>query len=339
MWAVVNTTRYAAERSWVQDKDANKIWLVVVKATFDILGDGSTRLAEEQAPVLRMGEYDGAAGESGLRYESDLLGVKPGTDVLVNGSAWARPGRRALATDVQITVGPLRKQLRVFGDRRWERNLVGGLTMSDPVPFESMPIRYERAYGGWDRTAPDPVEHRLEARNPIGTGYATRAEHCAGRALPNVEDPRKLISSWDDRPPPAGLGCVPCDWSPRRELAGTYDERWLAQRAPLWAADFDARYHQCAPADQQVPGYLRGGEIVELLNLTPEGSMAFALPRIYPFFETRFGRDQVEHRGQLCTVMIEPESRRFTMAWQTMLVCNKRVDELDATIVTEKRML
>jgi hypothetical protein len=339
MWAIVNTTPYATDRSWVQDKDANKIWLVVVKATFDLLADGSIQLAKVQQPVLRMGEHEGADGQSGLRHEADLMGVKPGTDVVVNGSAYARPGRRALSVDAQITVGPVKKRVRIFGDRRWDRSLVGLPIISDPQPFESMPIRYERAYGGWDRHAADPAEHRLESRNPIGTGFCTRAQHCFGCALPNVEDPRQLISSWDHRPAPAGLGCVACDWSPRRELAGTYDKQWLVRRAPLWAVDFDARYHQCSPVDQQVPGYLHGGEMVELLNLAPQGLMVFALPRVYPFFETRFGRDYVEHRAQLCTVTIEPDLLRLTMAWQTSLVCNKRVDDLDATIVTEKRKL
>ena len=52
MWVVRNKTPYAAAASWVQDKDANKIWLVVVKATFEVGTDGSTRVSDEQLPVL-----------------------------------------------------------------------------------------------------------------------------------------------------------------------------------------------------------------------------------------------------------------------------------------------
>jgi hypothetical protein len=65
--------------------------------------------------------------------------------------------------------------------------------------------------------------------------------------------------------------------------------------------------------------------------------MAFRLPRVYPFFETRFGRRRVEHRAQLVTVILEPDLRRVIMAWQTSLECNYDADELDATVVTEKR--
>ena len=337
MWIVDNITPYSADSSWVQDKDANKIWLVAVKATFDLLADGGTRLSEEQQEVQRISEPRGEEGKSSLRYESDLLGVKPGTDVLVNGSAWARPGRRSTSTDVSLRVGPaINKRLRVFGDRRWGRSILGGLTISDPEPYESMPIVFERAYGGWDCGASDPAEHRLEVRNPVGTGFASRAAHVVGQALPNVEDMKHLISEWDDRPTPAGLSCVSCDWSPRRELAGTYDKQWQLRRAPLWAQDFDGRYLNCAPPDQQVPARLHGGEVVELRNLTPGGALVFQLPEVYPTFETWFGGDAVEHAGHLATVMIEPDLLRLTMTWQTSLVCNRRVDQLDFTVVTEK---
>jgi hypothetical protein len=290
MWVVTNATPYAAEGAWVQDKNANKIWLVVVKATFDIQSDGLTRLSDEQVPVLRMGQPFGELGKSSLRYEADLLGLKPGTDVLVNGSAWAPTGKRASSVDVQLTAGPIKKRLRVFGDRTWERNIVGLLTISGAQAFESMPITFERAYGGWDRSGADPVDHRLESRNPVGTGFALRAKSCAGQRLANVEYPDQLIGSWKDRPAPAGLNVIDCSWSPRRELAGTYDEKWRQTRFPLWAEDFDPRYNNCAPADQQVQGFLCGGEVVGLVNLCPKGHLAFSLPRVYPFFQTRFGR-------------------------------------------------
>jgi len=339
MWAINNKTPYAAERSWVQDKDANKIWLVVMKATFDILPDGSTRLADEQVPVWRMGQPAGELGKSSLIYEADLLGMKPGTDVLVNGSAWAPGERQVTSVDVELVIGSIHKRLRVFGDRVWERSLVGGVTMSSPAPFESMPIKYERSYGGWDRSASDPADHRLESRNPIGTGFAVRGEGCVDMRLPNIEYPNQLIGSWKDRPAPAGLNAIDCYWTPRRELAGTYDDKWRAERLPLWAEDFDQRYNHCAPVDQQVPGFLRGGEEMQLINLSRDSRLAFRLPRIYPFFQTRFGGEHIEHRGQLCTVIVEPDVPRVIMAWQTSLICNHRVDQLDATVVSEKRII
>ncbi len=339
MWLCTNKTAYAAERSWIQDKDANRIWIVAVKATYDIQPDGTTNLADKQEPVLLMGKPRGEFGATSLVYESDLLGLKPCTDVLVNGSAWAPRGKTASSVDVELVAGPIQKSLRVFGDRVWEPRLAGNVSMSPPAPFESMPIIFERAYGGWDRSASDPKDHRMESRNPVGTGFAVRVEGCLGKAAPNVEHPDQLIRSWNDRPVPVGLNAVDCAWSPRRELAGTYDERWQKTRFPLWAEDYDVRYANAAPQDQQVSGYLKGGEYVQLRNLTPGGSLQFTLPRVYPFFRTRFGNERVEHRGRLSTVIIEPDVPRVMMVWQTSLVCNRRVDELDETVVTEKRVI
>jgi hypothetical protein len=328
-------TPYAADRTWIQDKNANKLWLVVLKATFDVQTNGSCRLSAEQVPVFLAGQPHGELGQSSLMYDADLFGLKPCTDVLVHGSAWAPRGGRIGSIDVQIAVGPVKKRLRVFGERIWERNLVGGIAMSRPQGFESMPITYERAFGGWDRTSPDPADHRLEGRNPVGTAFSFRSGNCLGKRLPNVEYPGQLIESWKDRPAPAGLNVVDCAWSPRRELAGTYDENWLKARFPLWAEDRDEHYNNSAPADQQVQGFLSGGEGVELLNLSANGRIAFTLPRIRPVFRTRFGSERVEHAAQLCTVIVEPDRNRLIMAWQTSLVCNHRMDELDETIIHE----
>jgi hypothetical protein len=337
MWLVINKTPYSEAGAWVQDKNSNKIWLVVVKATFDIHAGGSTRLSEEQVPVLRIAEPVGEISRS-LTYESDLLGIKPSTDVLVNGSAWVPDGKNGSSVDVQLVVGPIKKRLRVFGNRIWERGRAG-ISISRAQPFRSMPIKYERAYGGWDRSSQDPADYRMEDRNPVGTGFSIREEHCVGMRLPNIEYPDQLIRSWHNRPSPAGLNAIDCSWSPRRQLAGTYDEEWQRNRFPLWAEDFDQRYYNCAPSDQQVQGILRGGEKIDLVNLSPEGRLVFALPTIYPCFQTKFGQKRVEHRAKLCTVIVEPEFPRVIMAWQTYLVCNHQVDELDATVVTEKRLI
>jgi len=336
MWVVDNRTPYAVNKIWRQDKDGNKLWVVVVKATFDISPNGITSLAEMQIPVAVTGLNRGAAGKTSLIQESELFGVKAGTDVLVNGSAWAPKGYRSRVLDVGLSVGPVNKRLRVFGDRYWRSHLIRGLVPTQPDWFESMPIHYERAYGGQDLSAGDAANHRIEDRNPVGVGCAMQAEHCVDQRLPNIEYPNQLIESWRDRPAPAGLNAVESSWSPRRQLAGTYDDAWRRERFPLWAEDFDDRYNNCAPLDQQVAPFLRGGEMVELVNLSPDGKLAFTLPRIHLSFRTRFCRKDQEHRGHLCTVLLEPDQSRVVMSWQTSIVCNHRVDDLDVTVVTQK---
>ena len=338
MWMVQNQTPYAAERNWFLDKNAAKSWVVAVKATFDILADGTTKLAEKQEEPLYGEVYSGEPGKSSVLYDADLTGPKQSTDVVLNGHAYAPKAKPATAVTVTMKVHKVGKTLSVFGDRRWERGLTG-LSITPPQPFEKMPITYERAFGGWD-AVPDKIEdQRLEPRNPIGTGFALRAEHLLGKPLPNVEDPQYLISSWRDRPPPVGFGTVASYWLPRLKYGGTYDDQWLKTRFPLLPDDFDERYFQSAPEDQQLPG-LRGGERVELINLSPNRFLAFDLPRVVPGFRTRFGNDRIEHRSRLHTVVLEPDRPRVIMVWHTMLpIPNRRVDYLDETVIFEKELL
>lgn len=336
MLAIDNRTLFAAERTIVMDKTGEKSWVVVVKATFLVRKDGTTELAEEQLPPLYSAEHHGDPGSSSIRYEADMIPSKQGTDVIVNALAYSPHGKAVDLVDVAMMVGPLQKRLRVFGDRVWDGGLTG-MIASTPIRFDRKPIVFERAFGGWDKSDPDPQRHRLYSPNPIGTGFATRSSQLVGQLLPNVELPAQLISRWDDRPPPAGFGAIASYWSPRLERGGTYDDAWLKSKFPLLPDDFDPRFHQCALPDQQVAGYLRGGEGVSLLNLTESGVLSFTLPKVALAFTTRFGKEQEEHRATLQSVVIEPEVPQVIMVWHSALACHHRLDDLDVTIIRQKR--
>jgi hypothetical protein len=330
MWAINNETDFAAERNWIRDRNGAEVWIVSVKGTYAIATDGSLILAEEQEPVAFGPKYRGEPTRSSLLYETDLMLTKTATDVILNATAYAPYSHPVATIDVTAQIGNWRKTLRVFGDRYW---LQDGAT--DPDPFVTMPITYERAFGGVDA---DPEVSRVfgwERRNPVGAGFAISASRANTRALPNIEDPRSPISSWKDRPVPAGFGAIPGHWPPRVELAGTYDERWLNERLPLVPQDFDERFYQFAPSDQQLPE-LRGGEEVVLTNLTPSGELVFRLPRVVLTFETDFGIELVQHRATLHSVIIEPDVPRLIMVWQTSLPCHPKVLKLRRTTITEK---
>ncbi|MGD0487620.1 MAG: DUF2169 domain-containing protein [Syntrophorhabdales bacterium] len=335
MWALENNTPFATERVWVRDRNGAEIWVVAVKGTFNINPDGSTCLAEKQEEMCRVPVYMGEPGLSSLLYESDMVQWKLATDVILHGHAYAPNGKAARQIDVRLRVANTTKTLRVSGDRYWDRG-VTALTMTDPHPFLKIPIIYERAFGGVDTRSDDTKKHGWEPRNPVGAGFAVSAEHVVGQKVPNVEDPRSRVGSWDDRPSPAGFGPIACHWSPRVELAGTYDEKWKNERFPLVPTDFDDRFHQCAPRDQQIAGYLRGGESVELINLTPGGSLRFTLPIVAMSFATYFyGKPAFDHEAVLNTVILEPDLRRVMMVWETELPCFNYGLKLERTVIDE----
>ncbi|MFE8604359.1 DUF2169 family type VI secretion system accessory protein [Archangium violaceum] len=336
MWQLVNQTPYAAERCFARDRDGAELWVVAVKGTFDILSDGSTRLSEPQEEVCKVPRFHGEPGKSSLMYEGELISGKQATDVILHGSARAPGGRPVTQLDIAMRVGSLTKVLRVFGERRWRKRV--GLGLTSPEPFVEIPIVYEHAFGGVDSEAA-PRSDTWERRNPIGTGFASSPDRLVGQRAPCIEDPRFLINTWTDRPPPAGFGPLCRDWSPRRERAGTYDAKWQQDRQPLVPLDFDDRFHQCAPDDQQVPGHLRGGEPVTLLNVGPREELCFALPRVWLVFSTRLGRQRVEHRARLYSVIIEPDAPRVMMVWATSVPCQNREHMLEQTTIREKQFI
>lgn len=75
---------------------------------------------------------------------------------------------------------------------------------------------------------------------------------------------------------PRGLGVVAKPWQPRLARAGTFDDRWLAERWPNMPADFDMAYWNGAHPDMQCD-YLFGGEVVELWNLLPSSAPGVTL--------------------------------------------------------------
>jgi hypothetical protein len=327
MWAIANRTPYAVGKAWGRDKDGVHEWIVVVKGTFDIKRDGKLKLAEKQVEPLLMAEYYGEDGASSLRYEADLVGPKPTTDILLNGTAYAPTGRPATEFLVSLRVGNVRKPINVIGSRTWKAGLFGNV-LSDPEPVTHVPIVYERAYGGFDRRDPDSTRQCLYARNPVGCGLMTQA----GLAVPNFEYPGQRM----DKGGPAGFGALASYWSPRRELQGTYDDAWRKGRFPLLPADWDPRSLLCSPADQRPAEHLRGGELVELENLTPDGKLSFVLPKKHFRFRTSIDKRVEERGGRLVTVIIEPDHPRVILVWQSVLAVRSDGDYLDKTVVAEK---
>jgi hypothetical protein len=332
MWAIQNQTPYAAERSWIRDKTGAHHWVVAVKATFQIGPDGRTDLAPEQPAPLLAPEFFGEPGLSSVKYEADVGPTKPTTDVLVLGNAHAPNGRPTTKLAVGMQVDETKKAVVVHGPRTYRRT-TNGVTTSDPEPFVTCALRYEDAYGGSDLADPDPRRQRIDPRNPVGKGLVADPSRLHGA-------PAHRIEYADGEPAtrgPAGFGPLASYWSPRRELAGTYDDAWAKDKKPLLPDDYDERFVLSAPADQRPPRWLVGGEQVSLFHMTPEDVLRFRLPRIFLTYSTRFGRKRQEHRGHLATVIVEVEERLLTLVWRTSLVvAPTRSEYLDETTIDQK---
>lgn len=333
VWAIDNQTPYQAQGVFVRGRDGAEIWLVAVRATFTVSPAGECSLAAVQEPVALAPQHLGVAGRSSLRCDTDLLRHKPGTDVLINGSAHAPMGRAATSVVVSLAVGPVQKTLIVHGERRWNRGLYT-LSPSSPEPFTTLPIMYERAFGGRPTAGASRDQAARSDANPLGLGL----NPTDGAPVPNIEYPNSPVDA-SNAARAAGLGAIDCAWMPRRGLGGTYDDAWERERRPLVPADFSDDYFYAAPVDQRVPGHLHGGEVLELRNMTPSGALRIVLPRIGLGFRTALGGREVHHRGLLHTVLVEPDEQRLVLVWHTSLPCHHELHSLERTRIVEKVVL
>jgi hypothetical protein len=336
VWALVNQTPFASEGTFCVDKNGADLWLVVVKGSFAISLQGTTDVASTQVPVFFEPQFRGDPRISSLVYESDLDFPKLTTDVLLNGSAYAPKGETRRILEVTMIVAGRKKSLTVNGDSLWEWGPIGP-RVGDAAPFESMPIVYERAFGGYSPKPEGMPSADWEAKNPAGVGFASNESLAAGLPVANIQRPGAAISSWRDRPPPAGFGPIARHWHPRALYAGTYDELWLQRRFPLLPLDFDERFHQCSPEDQRPASFLSGGERIELSNLTASGQLIFRLPSESLVFRTSIDDDVTEHRSKLYTVAIEPSYPRVLMTWVSALPCHGRKYKLQRTVILRKK--
>ncbi|HWF60214.1 MAG TPA: DUF2169 domain-containing protein [Nitrospira sp.] len=321
---VVNHTPFVAEATVLLDKDGQEILLLLIKATYKWVKEGVLAPADEQAPIHMADVFYGEPGKSSVKYASDLAVSKPGTDVALLGHAYALKGK-GKQVDVSLEIGPIRKMVRVFGDRVWEKG-ISGLSISSPSYFDKIPLVYERAFGGSDTTHMDPMRHGSETRNPVGTGYRMKSsKKIDGTRLPNLEDPKQLISSWKDCPEPAAFGFIGRDWEPRRGYAGTYDESWAKLRNPLLPQDFDDRYFLSVHPTLVIKDALKGGEWLRGVNLSSSMEFRFQLPRVVPKVVVRIKDCDLIPAPKIDTLVVEPDLSRTTIVWGARTIIHRRL--------------
>src|SRR3569832_2705235 len=118
-FVVVFWLLFALEALYLDDEEFRPLVVPLVKETFTIEADGRCHRADEQLPPNLEGKCWGEDPEtSSYKYEPEVAFVKPATDVVLIGHAYA-PDTRTTELRVGLRVGPLSKQLLVTGDRFW----------------------------------------------------------------------------------------------------------------------------------------------------------------------------------------------------------------------------
>jgi len=325
----INNTKNNAAPFFLMDHTGAETLLIVVKGTWTIGADGNLAVADEQVPIMSEPVYSGEPGQSSLIFDSDIVLQKPGTDCVLIGHAWA-PNTGATHVDVSIAVGPVKKQARVFGDRKWMRSGSGTASISRTAPFKKIPLTWENAFGGADTTPQNPADHQFCLENPVGRGIMAKTSkiNIDGQLLPNIENPADLIQKPGQRSQPVGFGMIAPYWQPRAGFAGTYDEQWRRNVNPLPPADLDPRFHSTAAPGLCTPQYLSGTEQVFVEGASIQGTLRFELPAGAPRATVRSRQREDDVPLQLDTVIVEPDQARLVLIWRGTLNVHGKVHEI-----------
>ncbi len=315
----------------MDDRAGREVLVVIAKMTWSLSQAGAATIARPISPVRIFDVPRSDAPHASLRFASDAAPEKPGTDVLLLGTAYPpRPDTTKMNVSLRVEAGhaSLHKVLTVHGPRVWQPALLG-LTPGPSGKMGPTPLAWELAFGGIDATDPDAIA--ADYRNLSGTGFLERRAGLAGRPAPVIEDPRVPLSS--RTPAPAGFGPIPPHWQPRSLRIGTLDEAWKRERAPLRPLDFDARHHSSAPEGQWMETPLVGDEPVEVLGATPDGALRFRLPRYAPVFHSTVRGETFAHETHMDTLLIDADERRVELVWRVSVRLPRKSEHLERITV------
>lgn len=315
---------------------------------------------EDAPPLLTEDRYRGAVGASAALAESDLAPYKPRCDVLLAGAAHAPWGKPAATWLARLRVSDAKQQqlldktLRVWGPRRFVRD-AASWAMEPAGAATRVAIAPELAYGGQCWLGHEQLE--VNYTNPLGCGW-WHAAWLHALALAGAPPPQALPAPQWEAPDdpitapdftrqaagltvpqmahvpyhhrPAGFGAVGRAWTPRIQLAGSYDDTWLRWSWPQLPRDFDMAHWCCAPADQQLVGFMPPDAVIELAHLVPHaqcpsGHAVIQLPghRAGVLWRTASG---LVLTGEMVidTALIDTDAMTLALTWRTHLASQMR---------------
>jgi len=283
-----------------------------------------------------------------IRYGSDYLPYKPGTDIIINAIAQTPIPQQTWVCNVAL-LSPsnqtlLNKSLRIWGERFWNAQAITGIWRLDKEakPTHKLPIRYQYAYGGEIELTKGETKEVIarEENNPIGCGLLHKKQNERTVHAPQIESIDDPIQKPYHPYTPQGFGYINRTWGQRLIYGGTYDEEWLEHRHPLLPRDFDERFYQSAHPDMVVSSYLPKGSKIRLTNLLAgESVQTIYLPDIDIFTRFRMNTTTVEVAMNIDTILLDIDAEdgndhRVYVSWRYRYPMDEEI--LETAIYTKE---
>lgn len=234
-------------------------------------------------------------------FEADQPFRKGGVDLFVVGSACTRSRQAEKRLELSVAIGTFSFSATVFGTRVWREKPSGrGLVPSDPLPFVTLPLTAENAFGG--QVVIDGLAS-AHPDNPKGIGLYIDEASALHQPLPRIEDPQALIETWSDRPDPVLFGVCPLQSGQRlRSAIDVVDGRLERVTSRL----FNTAYPR-AVAPKAEPG-----DTIVLTGFAHEGPIELRVPPSHLVVRLTLGATTVERTPTIEEVGIDlPASKAF----------------------------
>lgn len=229
--------------------DGTRTAALLVKRTYRVERGRLSPMPEDQQNPICLVDVPyaelSAPRVSPIIAADESFAFKRWTDVVVQASAQSY-GKKVNQTTVGLRFGKVEREIIVYGDRVGEFDRVGKPRFSEAEVFDSIPVRWDYAYGGFDAWAwrrkgmpfLDAIKPKPEwelggatpyhyPRNPAGCGFLVDLDEQSftGLPIPNLEHPFARLSPqamaigsverWLRGPLPAAWDFQPLDWFPR----------------------------------------------------------------------------------------------------------------------------
>ncbi len=253
--------------------------VIVAKGAFRLRPGQLTPLQHMPEPIIADQHEPVGHDVLALCKAGDLVMHKPGTDVLVSGSARQPVAQSSWLASLRLyprgrDTPVINHELRLYGTRHWyfnKEDQCWRITPAETVDY--VPLGHAHAFGG---TYQDNQGNRHMALNPAGRGVAVNMQENACTSAHQIElagypldqlAPGIPVLDY----PLCSMAAVARTWPERIALAGTYDERWWQGQAQAalkdFPDDFNERFYQCANPRLVAQPCLRGDELLELTGL------------------------------------------------------------------------
>ena len=306
-----NHTPFSARLFRTAIDDSRIAASLVTKITYEQSGAALKPTFESPWPI----SAEPWQSEYGI-IDTDQLFYRGGVDLFLFGHA--RPETRGARSFVlSIRVGAAwKREVAVFGERVWRKE-GGGLTASAPQLIDAVPLTMAHAYGGKDQWDGLDIPYPL---NPDGVGYHIGPHSAEGKPLPNLEETDQLVTSWDARPLPAGVGpCPPGSGLRLAELAGpalhAYATGTPASGDPGPPLRFDARFFNAAHPRMLVPR-VEPGTRIAVHGVTGGAPLVIDLPQTAPRARVRFESETDERPLAIDQIGIEADKGRVYVSYR-----------------------